>query len=226
MMSNALTAPADAYSPDADRDGTGASGPLPEWLVHLMALVIRFIVEHSLAARTRRFRLPSWWHYRPDLPPGSVQQLAASRRGAFGNAIAWMCRRRGIGPGHPDWPELSRAIVAFGGSVAGFRAGLPACGLQWWENPSIIPGMSGEISATPAAGAMALLLSRQGLADTPAPALTIVSAEPEPAVLPAPRRHVLARATTGPPTGPPSLRGHQLCHACTTGAGSRPAPPS
>ncbi len=134
MMSNAITAPADAYAPGADRDGTNASARLPEWLVHLMALVIRFIVEHSLAARTRRFSLPSWWHYRPDLPPGSVQQLAASRRGAFGNAIAWMCRRRGIGPGHPDWPELSRAIVAFGGSVAGFRAGLPACGLQWWEH--------------------------------------------------------------------------------------------
>ena len=91
-------------------------------------------------ATGRRSALPSWWHDRPDLPLGSAQALAASVRGAFGNAIAWMCRRRGIGPGHQDWPELSRAIVAFGGNVKGFRPGLPACGLQWWENPEIIPG--------------------------------------------------------------------------------------
>ena len=235
MMTNAPTAPADAYAPGADRDGTDASTRLPEWLVHLIALVIRFILEHSVAARTHRFRLPSWWHYRPDLPPGSVQQLAASRRGAFGNAIAWDCRRRGIGPGHRDWPELSRAIVAFGGSVAGFRAGLPACGLQWWENPEIVAGMTGEIRATPAAEAMALLLSRQHAGDTRPPAMIVVPgggvpANAEPAVSPAPRRPVLACAATGPPTGPPtgrpSLGGYQLCHAYATGAGSRPAPPS
>jgi hypothetical protein len=230
MRSNALTAPADAYAPDADRDGTGASGLLPEWLVHLMALVIRFILERSLTTGTHRFRLPSWWHYRPDLPPGSVQQLAASRRGAFGNAIAWMCRRRGIGPGHPEWPELARAIVAFGGSVRGFRAGLPACGLQWWENPDIIPGMTGEITATPAATAMALLLSRPEAADAPPPLPIVVPDDAGPAVSPAPRRPVFAHAATGPPTGlptgPPAKRDYQICHACTIGAGSRPAPPS
>ena len=50
----------------------------------------------------------------------------ASVRGPFGNSIRWRCLRHGIGPGHKDWPELSRAIVAFGGSLEGFRPGAPA----------------------------------------------------------------------------------------------------
>ena len=204
------TAPAKACSPDADRVGRDASQRQPEWLVHILAVVIYFLRKH-LPHYGRR--LPAWWHERPDLPLGSVQALAASIRGDFGNAIAWSCRRRGIGPGHPDWPELSRAIVAFGGSLKGFRAGLPACGLQWWENPHLGIGMIGDGAPTPAADATALLLSRQAVADAPPPALTVVPAEPEPAVFPVPRRQILARAATGPPTGPPSVWGYQLCHA-------------
>ncbi len=99
MMRDPLTAPADACSPDADRAGPDVSARLPEWVVHLLALVIRFILEHSLAARSRRSPLPSWWHDRPDLPLGSAQAAAASVRGAFGNSIAWMCLRRGIRTG-------------------------------------------------------------------------------------------------------------------------------
>ena len=152
MMRDPLTTPADAYSPDADRAGQDASARPPEWLVHLLALVICFILEHMLAGRSRRStRLPSWLHDRPDLPLASTQAEAASIRGPFGRSIAWMCRRRGIGPGHPDWPYLSRTIVAFGGSVKGARAGLPASGLLWWENPNVVPGMIGETTATPAA---------------------------------------------------------------------------
>ncbi|HEY3846075.1 MAG TPA: hypothetical protein VGL95_03050, partial [Acetobacteraceae bacterium] len=185
MMCDPLTAPADACCRDADRAGPDAPPPLPEWVVRLVTLVIRFILECSHAARSRRARLPSWWHERPDLPAGSVQGLAASIRGEFGNAIAWMCRRRGVGPGHPDWPELSRAIVAFGGSVKGARPGLPACGLQWWENPDIMPGMVGETVATPAATAIAALLSWQAAANALPPAAKVVPAAVEAAPLPA-----------------------------------------
>ena len=125
-MRDPLTAPAEAYAPDADRAGPDAPAHPPEWLVRCLALLIFFLLEHLHAVRLRRSRrLPSWWQDRPDLPAGSAQAEAASIRGPFGNAIAWMCRRRGIGPGHTDWPELSRAIVAFGGSVKGFRAGAP-----------------------------------------------------------------------------------------------------
>ena len=140
MMRDPLTIPGHAASPDADRVGQDAFARLPEWVVHLIALVVRLILERTLAANTGRSGLPSWWHDRPDLPLASMQALAASIRGAFGNPIAWMCRRRGIGPGHPDWPELSRAIAAFGGSATGFRAGAPARGPRWWENPNVVPG--------------------------------------------------------------------------------------
>jgi hypothetical protein len=208
MMCDPLTAAANAHSPDANRAGPDAPPPLPEWVVRLVTLIIRLILECSFGARSRRSRPPSWWHGRPDLPAGSIQALAASIRGPFGNAIAWMCRRRGIGPGHPDWPELARAIVAFGGSVKGARPGLPACGLQWWENPDLVPGMIGETPATAAAEALASLLSQDAIANTPPPAPNIEPAAAWPALPPAIRR-VLARTATGPPTGPPATWGYQ-----------------
>ena len=100
-----------------------------------------FPAEHVQAAPAPLPPAAAWWQDRPDLPAGSAQAEAASVRGPFGNAIAWMCRRHGIGPGHPDWPELSRAIVAFGGSLEGSAPASRPRGLQWWENPGIVPGM-------------------------------------------------------------------------------------
>jgi hypothetical protein len=216
MKRDPLTTPADAYSPDADRAGQDASAPPPEWLVHLLARIICFILEYTLARRSRRsiLRLTPCFHDRPDLPLASTQAEAASIRGPFGRSIAWMCRRRGIGPGHPDWPYLSRTIVAFGGSVKGARAGLPPTGLLWWENPNVVPGMIGETRATPAATAMALLLSRQAAAAAQSPApKTIVRSDAEPALRPVFRRQVLARTATGPPTGPPAIRALQFSYA-------------
>ena len=198
------------------------------WSISLARLI--FVLLRSLiAAHLRRTRQMSpWWRYRPDLPPGSAQALAASIRGPFGNAIASMCRRHGIGPGHADWPELSRAIVAFGGSVKGFRAGAPAFGLQWWDNPRIVPGMSPGFSA-PSAVSTALLRLQAGagtlsnaLPNAPLPVTTEQRVEAVHARLPASRlaaswlatswlptsvRHVLARAGPGPSTGPPRCPG-------------------
>jgi hypothetical protein len=201
MMRDPLTPPADAASPDANRAGLVERPPLPDWVVLLVTLVIRCIL---FATRSRRSRSPSWWHDRPDLPLASAQAEAASVRGEFGTSIARMCRRRGIGPGHPDWPELSRAIVAFGGSIKGARAGLPASGLGWWENPHLVPGMSGETPVQPAAEALASLLSRQAIAHAPVPAPNVGPAAARPVRLPAIRRPVLPRTATGPPTHPPT----------------------
>jgi hypothetical protein len=231
-MGDTLTAVAAAYAPDEDRAGPDAPAHSPDWLTVFVARLILFLLDQVLAICSPRSpRPPSWRRERPDLPPGSTQAEAASVRGQFGNAIAWMCRRRGIGPGHPDWPELSRAIVAFGGSVAGFRAGLPPCGLQWWENPAIIPGMIGMAAATPAAAATALLVSRQAVANAPPPAPNAVPAEAAHARLPAswlPEywRQVPARAGTDPPatTGPP-VAWTALLSCLTNGAGARLAPP-
>ena len=204
----------EACFPDANRVRPAASTRLPEQFVRFLLLLVFLVREHVLAFRAcRAGRLPSWWACRPDLPPGSVQQLAASIRGAFGNAIAWDCRRRGIGPGHPDWEELRCAIVMFGGSVRGFRSGLPACGLQWWDNPHVLPGTTGDIVATPAADAVAAMLSRQAVTEVPPPALTVVPPRPAHADSPARQRKVFARAATGPPTGPPFGHDRQICYA-------------
>ncbi|HVC60547.1 MAG TPA: hypothetical protein VND19_09340, partial [Acetobacteraceae bacterium] len=71
MMHDPLTTPADACAPDADRAASDAPARLPEWVAHLLALVIRFMLERMLATCSGRSRLPSWWHDRPDLPPAS-----------------------------------------------------------------------------------------------------------------------------------------------------------
>jgi hypothetical protein len=231
-MRNPLTAPAEAYAPDANRADQDAlhlpgspaphlPGPdkhaeLPEWVVILLSLVIRFVLMKFCGGRGRSHLLPSWWQGRPDLPPGSTESMAAALRGPFGNMIAWMCLRHGIGPGHPDWPERSRAIMAFGGSVARFRAGDPAWGLQWWENPNIVHGMVGFTAPSPAAAATAMLaatataslLPWPAAADSPSPApnaafAEAAHAEAAHARLPASWRQGLARAGPGPPTGPP-----------------------
>ena len=194
MTHNPLPPPADACAPDTDRAGPDAPARLPEWLVHLIALVIRFILQRSFAESSRHAWLPSWYNYRLDL---AVRLGAATRR-----VETWRVRQRHRlsvppprhRPSHPEWPSLSRAIVAFGGSIKGFRRGLPACGLQWWENPDIVPGILGATACPPAADAMALLLSRQTVADTRPPSRKLC-----PPMLPC-RRHLSSggRSTLGP----------------------------
>jgi hypothetical protein len=211
-MRDPLTSPAQAYAPDADRVGPGTSAHSPEWLVDGLALLLCFLHDPMNALRMLcSGRFTAWWHDRPDLPAGSAECEAASVRGPFGRSIRWMCLRHGIGPGHKDWPELSRAIVAFGGSLDGFRAGAPPCGLQWWENPGVVPGMLhvpgfGVFAAAPAS------LVRQAAANAQPPASHAMPAEAAPARLPeswlaASVRQVFARAGPGPQTGPPGCPG-------------------
>ena len=160
--------------------------------MRFLVLVAFLVREYWLAIRQYRAgALPSSWYDRSNLPPGSAQQPAASIRAAVGNAIARTYRRPGFGPAHKDRLEPSRAVVAFGGtskrsrpantnfvdqaimafrgSTKGSRPGLPARGPQSWENPNILPGAIGDIAETSAAPAMALLLSRQKIADAPPP---------------------------------------------------------
>ena len=210
-----------AYTPYADRVAPGARGRSPEGLARWLALLIFFLLEPLNAVRLLcSGRLTSRWHDRPDLPAGSAQDEAASIRGWFGTAIAWMCLRHGIGPGHADWPEMSRAIVAFGGSLKGFRAGRPALGLQWWENPNVVQGFVVGFGTPAAAGAS--LLEQLAAADALPPAPSVRQAEATLAVraeatharlpaswLSASRQHIFARAGPGPSTGPPSCPGLQ-----------------
>jgi len=200
MISNALTFPAYAYSPDADRAGPDASARLLHGIVRFLVLVVFLTREHWLAIRQYRAgTLPSSRYDQSDLPSGSVQQSAASVRAAFGNAIAWTCRCS-IAPGHKDWPDLSRAIVAFGsalkgslpanlkfvdppnvafgGRLKGSRPGLPARGLHWREHPNIPPGAIGNTVEPPAALALALLPQRQKVCRRSAPTHRIVDRAP------------------------------------------------
>jgi hypothetical protein len=213
QMSTAAPVPVQAYAPFADRAGPEARARSPEWLLHWLALLIFFLHEPLKAFRLLRSGRagPAWWHDRPDLPAGSAQAYFASVRGAFGNSIRWMCIRHGIGPGHKDWPELSRAIVAFGGSLEGFWAGAPPRGLLWWENPGVIPGM-----VLPGSGAFGpattSLLAQQAVANAPPPAPNVVRAVAAHARLPvswcaASVRQVFARAGPGASTGPPRYPG-------------------
>ncbi len=204
----------------------------PEWLVHWLAMLIFFLMQPLNALRQLRAgRLTSWWRDRPDLPLASAQAEAAAVRGPFGNSIRWMCIRHGIGPGHPDWPELSRAILAFGGSLEGFWAGAPPRGLEWWENPGVIPG----VVLVPGLGAFApattSLLEQQAVANAPPPAAKVVQAVAAHARLPASwlsafRQQVFARAGPGPSTGPPGCPGLPTFSCLMHGAGAWPAPPS
>ena len=221
MTRDPLTPPAGAASSDADRTGEAALAHLPEWLVHLIAMLLHYMLRRVLAARMRNAQLRAWCHERPDQEPGSAQHLAALIRGAFGNSIAWMCLYDGIGPGHRDWPELSRAILAFGGSLRAFdpgRRGRPAMGHPWWGNPYVMPGLPAPQRETPAAGVLSALLARDAAdgasapAGTAAPAPHAAAAAPEldAAPMPASWRSPVARVATGPPTGPPAVRAQQF----------------
>ena len=214
MMRDPLPPPAGACSPDADRTGEAASARLPEWLVQLIAMLLHYLLRRMRAVRLRNAQLRAWCRERPDLEPGSAEHVAALIRGAFGNTIAWMCLYDGIGPGHREWPALSRAILAFGGSLRAFDPGRrdrPAMGQPWWGNPYVMPGLPAPRRETPAAGALAALLERDGAdgasaaagAAAPAPHAAVAPG-PEPAAAPMPAswRSPIARVATGPPTGP------------------------
>jgi hypothetical protein len=238
-MCTAHPVPADAYPPDPDRAGRAVSASTPEWVVYFVARLMLFLIRHLAAFRRRQTaRMPSWWVTVPEYAPGSAQELAASLRGAFGNLITTMCWLDGIGPGHKDWPYLSRTIVAFGGSVRlldGRRH--PR---SWWNRPEIVPGLNGDLPEHPTA---ASLLAQRLAADAllPVPVSGLATAPYAQAahgciahaMLPALWRQVFARAATGPPVragtgpplyagtgppiGPPSDHDDQFCYARRTG---------
>src|SRR5580658_8059247 len=218
QMSNRTPLPSQAYAPDGNRASQKGIPRSAESLLHWIAFLM-FFLHRPLKA----FRLvcsgragPARRHARPDLPAGSAQAYFASVRGAFGTSIRWMCIRHGIGPGHKDWPEVSLAIVAYGGSLDGLRAGALPKGLEWWENPGLIPGVVLVPGFSAFAPAAVLTVEQRVVADAAAAAPTVVQAEAARSVqaeaaqvrlpaswLAASRQHVFARAGPGLSTGPP-----------------------
>jgi hypothetical protein len=53
-MQNPHNAPAEAYRPDPDRAGPDAYPRRPEWINHLLALLILFLIRHVPSFRQRR----------------------------------------------------------------------------------------------------------------------------------------------------------------------------
>ena len=249
MTRDPRTTPAFAYAPDPNRVAARAPAEPPEWLIRWIVLLIYFLREPRNAVRlmcSGGLRA-SWWHDRPDLPAASAQAEAASVRGEFGNSIRWMCIRHGIGPGHPDWPELSRAIVAFGSTLDGFWEGAPPRGIHWWENPGVIPGMrttadtpaltsqavlqiramAKALPPVPSAAQAELMRARLPASLSPAsrPHASRLPASGLPASwLPASGWHAFARAGPGPSTGPPICAGLPILSYPTHGASPWPAP--
>ena len=248
-MSAPRSALADSFAPGANRPGPDAPEITPAWIAHILVLIMYALLQlHQRRVRAYRRRRARWmelragWlqtmaHGRPDLPAGSAQAEAAALRGPFGHAIACMCRRYGIGPGHVDWPELSRAIVTFGGSLKGFCAGDPPTGLLAWENPHFIPGFVPHFGTQPLTGTAAQL---QREADANARPPNATQAEATHAALPASwlatswlaaswvsasQRQVFARAGPWPPTGPPNCPG-PLTLSCLNERGPSTASPA
>ena len=80
---------------------------------------------------------------RSDAPASpTVAQLAAKlRHHPVGVVLAGICRDLGITPHHPLWEEVSRAIVACGGSIAELEqdADTRWCSKRWLEIPVARP---------------------------------------------------------------------------------------
>ncbi len=73
--------------------------------------------------------------------PTAAQLTAELRRHPAGVVLAGICRDLGITPHHPLWEEVSRAIVACGGSIAGLEqdADTRWCSQRWLEIPVARP---------------------------------------------------------------------------------------
>ena len=73
--------------------------------------------------------------------PTAAQLTAELRRHPVGVVLAGICRDLGITPHHPLWEEVSHAIVACGGSIAGLQQDTDTrwCSKRWLEIPVARP---------------------------------------------------------------------------------------
>ena len=142
----------------------------PEWLVHCLALLILFLLEPSARRSACALRPAGVMVAGPAGPAGGlgagrgrVDPRRVRYRDRAGCAAA-TASGRGIRTGR-SCPAPSWRLAA---AWHGFRAGAPACGLQWWENPNVVPGMIPGFGAP--AAATASLLQLQAAANAPPPA--------------------------------------------------------
>ena len=195
-------APADAYAPDADRDGPDASKAPPEWIVHLLALIILFVLRQWVALRSRRApRRPA---HKPEQPIQPAEAKPASEprnRDELEQFVTHMVRHFGRKMRAQGESELLPATATTGDSAEGAspQPSAEAAGVM----PGTIHADAVPTSATikprpwrPAAN-LYPLVRKLALAAGASAMLSEV------------RWQVQARVGTGPPIGPPNPD-----HAC------------
>ncbi|HEY1930769.1 MAG TPA: hypothetical protein VGG99_02045 [Acetobacteraceae bacterium] len=202
-MGDLNTPPAEAYAPDPDRADQDSPDLMPEWLAYLIALVILFIIEtfQNLPQRPKRRPAPHPVG-QPALPRNPTEKPATTIRSQPDNAIA---RTRGARAVAPNCLELSRARASLLEKLR--HSDVDPAMLSQLEALGIVPGLTDpDTAAAPLPSPLCAAKIRRdprGLAP----------ARPRHAVSLAPWRQMLARASTGPPTGPPAVSRHQSCYA-------------
>jgi hypothetical protein len=205
-MGDLNTAPAEASSPDPDRDDPDSPDRMPEWLAYLIALVIVFLLEQFLAARQRRTRrAASRSDNRRPLSRDSAAAPAAAIRGPSDHATARMRRGRDA---TPECADLSRTRTALLEKLR--QSDVDPAVLSQLEALGIVPGPIGPDTAASPAAPVSSPLCGANIRRAPR---KFAHAAPRHAVSPAPWGQNFARRGTGPPTGPPAVSRCQSCYA-------------
>jgi hypothetical protein len=202
-MGDPNSAPAEASSPDPDRDDADSPDLMPKWLAYLIALVIVFLLEQFLAARQHRARRSAARSMsRPALPRDSAAAPAATIRSQPDHMTARTCRGRGVAL---DGSELSRMRAELLEKLR--QSDVDPAVLSQLEALGIEPSPIGpDTAATPVPSPLCGANIRR------APR-RFAHAAPQHAVSPAPRGQNFARLGTGPPTGPPAVSRYPSCYA-------------
>jgi hypothetical protein len=204
VMGDLNTAPAEAFALDPDRAGADSPDLMPEWLAYLIALVIVFLLEQFLVARQRHTRRTASRRVgRRALPQDSAQPSAAAIQSQSGHATARTRRRRGV---TPECPDLSHVRTALLEKLR--RSGVEPSVWSQLEALGIVPSpIVPDAAAPPTAPALA----PPHVANIRHAPRRFAPDVPQQAVSRTPWRQI-ARAGTGPPTGPPAVSRHQSCY--------------
>jgi hypothetical protein len=201
-MGDQHTAPAEAYDPDPDRVDPDSPDLMPAWAAYLIALLIIFLLEHSLSMRQRRARrLASKPVARPALPQDSAQTADASIPSQSDAMAARTRRGQATAPEEPELPSVLNALLA---KLLGCDSGK-----SLWSQLEALGIVPSLIDPDPAPAPVRTPLCSANIRRAPR---RLPPTSTQHAVLPAPRRQI-ARRGTGPPTGPPAVSHHQTCYA-------------
>jgi hypothetical protein len=202
-MGDQHTVPAEAYAPDPGRADPDSSDLMPAWAAQLIALLILFLLQHSLARQQRRARrLASKPVGPPAQPRDSTQTPATSTDSQSDDATARPRRGRGVAPECPELPDALKALLDR----------LQQCdgGPSLWSQLQALLNVPSMIDPDTAATPTEPPPSPLCVAKLCCHQRRFGRASLQHAVVPTPWRQTLIRAGTGPPTGPPGASAYQF----------------